>query len=190
MLQTGVSFASVLGLVLKEGQKCIDITPAELKTKVSNRLKWLMVRQVAFFIAVFALVLSLFILRGIDLKTKELKLLRQEMTVLAPVEKSMQEAKKALLVDKEVLKTHSATDILYEFYDLTPAAVFITEFRLEEAKSVSVTGVAQDPVTVFHYLDSLKNSKFLKDVRLDYVNANQKASGESVRFRIIASLKE
>ena len=190
MLQAGVSFASVLGLVLKEGKRCIDITPAELRTKVGNRFKWLMVRRTAFFAAIFVFILSLFVLRVINLKTKELNVLRREMSVLAPVEKSMQEAQKASFVDKEILKTHFATDILYEFYDLTPAAVFITEFRLEDAKTLAIAGVAQDPATVFHYLDSLKNSKFLKDVRLDYVNASQKISGESVRFRITASLKE
>ena len=190
MLQTGVSFASVLGLVLKEGERCIDITPVELKTKVARRLKWLMVRQTTLLVAIFALILSLFVLRGIGLKTKELNVLRQGMSVLAPVEKSMQEAQRVLFIDKEILKTHLITDIFYEFYDLTPTTIFITEFRLEDAKTLAVAGATQDPATVFHYLDSLKNSKLLKDVRLDYVNANQKASGESVRFRITASLKE
>jgi Tfp pilus assembly protein PilN len=190
MLKAGVSFASVLGLVLKEGERCIDITPAELKAKVVSRLKWLMVRQITLFVALFALILSLFVLRGIDLKTKELNVLRREMTALTPIEKTMQEAQKASFIDKEILKTHFVTDIFYEFYDLTPAAVSIMEFRLEETKTLAIAGTAQDPATVFHYLDSLKNSKFLKDVRLDYVNANPKLSGESVRFRVTASLKE
>ena len=190
MLQTGVSFASVLGLVLKEGQKCIDITPVELKAKVANRLRWLMFRQTVFFAAMFAFILSLFILRAIDLKTKELNVLLREISVLVSVEKSMQEAQKASFIDKEILKTHFATDILYEFYDLTPVAVSITEFRLEDAKTLAIAGAAQDAATVFHYLESLKHSRFLKDVRLDYVNANPKVSGENVRFRITASLNE
>ena len=88
------------------------------------------------------------------------------------------------------LITNFVTDIFYEFYDLTPAAVFITEFRLEEVKTLAVAGAAQDAATVFHYLESLKHSRFLKDVRLDYVNVNPKLSAGSVRFRITASLKE
>ena len=128
-------------------------------------------------------------LRFIDLKTNELNVLRQELNVLSPIEKEMKKTQRAAFINKEIFGAYPVSKIFGGFYDLTQDTVFITDFRLETGKTLVMTGAAQDAITVFHYLESLKHFLLFKDVRLDYVNTDPKSSGNGVKFKITVFLR-
>ncbi len=188
---SGVSYASVLGLALKrEGLKGIDITPAQMRVKALQRKNWLFLREVFVLAAAILLCFSFFLFRLIDLKSRELADARQKLSALASMEKAAASFAKLDFLNTEISNGYDVLNILGELYDLVPESVFITDLEIKDGKPLAIRGFGAEPASVFKFLESLGQSGLFGSVYLDYVDSKtKKGDSTGVSFQITASVQ-
>lgn len=181
-----VSYASVLGLALKETKETINMMPVALNIQMQNKKKERSLFRWILSLAAGLLTVSFIICAGLNLKINELEIADKKLQELGPAEAALQTAKKLKFVEQRILKPHGLMDIFYGLYKDTPVSVFISKLVIEEDRSLSIEGFSADLASVFNYLQALKQSFRFKDVRLDYVDSKEK---ENIRFKITCSHK-
>ncbi len=180
-----VSYASVIGLAMGgQAEGGIDITPEELAAQKMYFCRSRSYQRLIVFSAVFLLLVSLFVLRLLQLKEEMIFKKRGEIRRFLVFEKSPFAIKREDAVRRVLSGHNEICGIFGELYRLTPDFVFLTELVIDDGNLESMSGSSNDPALIGSYLKVLKESPFFSSASLEYIHQNHAGAVKRSDFKI------
>jgi len=184
---TDFSFASLVGLGIKDCQESLNFVPARLKdiSKKSTRRKEFL--RLGLFIFGIAVILGLGIARNLDDKSAYLAWLKGRLNSIAKEAGPLEEMERKLnAIEGRTQRSPTVLDALHELYRLVRPPVTLMAFSYEEADRLVIRGQSPELDPVFDLAGRLERSAAFGDfaVKVNYVTKKMTASGEVSDFEI------
>ena len=189
--QDGVSFAELLGLLLKSEDMKINLLPEEAKEEVRFVLsKNNLITAIFLFLLFITVIFGIFIkklhdkyvyLSGINI---ELKKIEPKVVAAKKVTKDMN------IIQEVVAEKPLAIDIVSELYGITPNNISLSMVSFERKKTVTMRGSSQALGDVLKYVTVLENSPYFKGAKVKYANKRMAQNMEMVDFEIEVALSK
>ncbi|MFH0827373.1 MAG: pilus assembly protein PilM [Candidatus Omnitrophota bacterium] len=187
ILNSEVSFASCLGLCLKEPQPSLNLLPQDIKDetrKVISRKKSL---QAAVLALVIMMAWGIGSAKHLDNREVYLERLRSELAKISKTAKPLEDIERRFeLLEARNLNVSSSLDILHELHAIVPADAALISMSFEENKQVLLRGQSPGLDSVFAFVDRIEKSSVFKPFRIKvrYATKKKTASGDMVDFEI------
>lgn len=187
LLRTNGSFASLVGLGLKDLPDSINIVPQDIKEMRRKRNLHLRYLRLSLFSFITIIIFSLAVVKNMDNKNKYLIRLKKELSKISPQAKSLEELERRInILETYGQKKPSLLDIVSELHRLTPASLSLVNFSYEENGEIALRGQAPDLNSVFLLVSELEKSAAFSSfkVKVEYATKRKAQSGEFIDFEI------
>lgn len=189
-LTYGSSFASVIGLGLRDLDDSLNLLPAQVKDGVKKIGRQKEALRISGFICAIILVLALAAAKNLDNKRIYLKQLKTEIAEISSEAKPLEEIENRLEFIKERSKKGvSGLDILYELQKEMPGGASLISLTYEQDKHVILHGQASELSRVFEFVARLEKSAVFKNfnVKVRYATKKRIQAGEIIDFEILCT---
>lgn len=179
------SFASIFGLIWEEEPVKIDFSPLYIKkerTDLTKRKRYLEMTLIGLEII---LIFSVFLFKYMYDKYSYLKFLDSELERIKGEVKQLDEAVyKLKILDKELKKSLSLPEMLYEVIRELPYNTHLVLLDFSERGEFTIKGYASDISPVFDIVTRLKHSEFFKQAKVKYASKSKQRGEDVVEFYI------
>jgi hypothetical protein len=181
---TAAGFSSVAGLALFRTDGAIDLTPPELRLKLSGQRCRRRQRLILVGWGVFLLTVAVLLSRAVSEDIRVLKKMQTAFGGSASVEKGMRAMTQRLFWEDTVLRNGDHRRIWGWFYGHVPGGVTLARLDIKNGEGVLLEGRSGDISSVVSLMVLLEDSGLFRRVRLDHLGKLSEAS--DVTFRISA----
>jgi hypothetical protein len=184
------SFASLIGLGLKDIPYSLNLLPQESKDELKKRAQKTEYVQSALFIAAILLIFGLGTAKSLDNKTQYLKKLKAELDKISLEVRPLRDLEKRLVIASGTLREKpSSVEVFSEVHRLIPPSMTLTDFIYETGKELILRGQAQELNSVFSLVSQLESSVVFKKftVKVRYATKRKTSAGEVIGFEIACS---
>lgn len=190
ILNSDNSFASLIGLGLKDLAESLNLLPQDIKegTKSLSQRKERL--RLILFIFGITLIWGLGIAKNLDNKAKYLKRLKIELNKIAKEANPLEKMERRLrLLESHSKKKPSSLEILYELHQIIPASISLVNLTYEEANQIILRGQTQELNFVFEFVSQIEKSAVFKNfnVKVSYATKKKTQVGEILDFEIVCS---
>ncbi len=184
----GSSFASIIGLGLKNTEESLNLLPPGIKEGVKKTGRQKEALRIASFIAGIILVLALATLKNLDNKQLYLKQLKIEIDKISAEARPLEEIEKRIeFIGQRSRKGISGLDILYELQKSMPGEVSLINLTYEQDKHLILRGQTLELSRVFEFVSQLEKSAVFKNfnIKVRYATKKRIQAGEVIDFEIV-----
>ncbi|MFH1458638.1 MAG: pilus assembly protein PilM [Candidatus Omnitrophota bacterium] len=187
ILNSGVSFASLLGLCLKEAEGSLNLLPQNVKDeaqKLSRRKKGV---QAIVFVLVIILTWGIGLAKHLDNKAMYLARLKSELGNISQQAKPLEDIERRFgLLEAKALSRPNSLDILHELHRIVPAQVTLISLGYEENKRVLLRGQSPELSFLLAFVGQMEKSSVFKPfhIKVRYATKKKISSGDMVDFEI------
>lgn len=186
------SFASIIGLGLKDVEECLNLLPQDIKQKNKILLKRKEYLRLSVLISCVILITGIGILKNLDNKTQYLTRLKAELDKISGDARILEEIEKRLqFMQQRSEKKLSGLNILYELHQTIPSDISLVNLSYEENNQVILRGQTLELNSVFAFAEQLKKSEAFKkfNIKIRYATQKKTQTGGVVDFEIVCSKK-
>lgn len=192
ILSSDNSFASLIGLGLKDAPATLNLLPRDMKEKENKNLQIKEYFRLASLIAAIILIWAVAIAKNMDNKGKYLQKMRAQLVKISHEAKPLEEIEKKfkILEDKSQRKS-SSLDLLHELYQVMPGQISLTNLNYEEDNKVMLRGQTAELNSVLAFVSGLDRSQVFKkfNIKMRYATQKKTQAGEVVSFEINCTKK-
>lgn len=189
ILNSDISFASIIGLGLKDTDKSLSLLTRNLKKEIKGSVKFKERSRIVLFIAAIAFMLGLGIIKDLDNRAKYLIRLKTELNKIAKDAKGLEDMDKRfkMLAGSRKKDKPALFAILYELNQIMPEQVSLSTLTYEEGQQVILRAEAPELNYVFMFVSGLEKSRVFKDfsVKIRYATKRQTQTAEFVDFEVV-----
>lgn len=189
ILNSDISFASVIGLGLKDTDESLSLLTENLKNLIKGSAKFKERSRIILFIAAITFVLGLGIIKDLDNRARYLIQLKTELNKIAKDAKGLEDMDKRfkLLAGSRMKDKPALFAILYELNQIMPSEVSLSNLGYEEDEQVILRAEAPELNYVFMFVSGLEKSRVFKDfsVKIRYATKRKTQTAEFVDFEIV-----
>jgi len=186
------SFASLIGLGLKEITVTLNLLPRDLKEKENKSVRTKEYLRIIALLLGIILIWVVSVARNLQNKQLYLKKLQLETARISQEARPLEDIEKklSLLINKSQNKS-SSLDFLHELYSIIPEQISLTNLSYEENSKVILRGEALDLNSVFTFVSELDKSSVFKkfNIKMRYATQKRTQAGEVVGFEINCTKK-
>jgi len=182
------SFASLIGLGLKDTEESLNLLPQEIKEKTRKISRYKERLRIILSISCIIAIWILAMVKNLDNKVRYLERLKIELDKVAKEARPLEEIEKKLgILEIQSARKTSSLDMLYELYQAIPPQISLINFSYEEDSQIVLRGQTQELDAVFGFVSQLEKSAILKNfnVKVRYASKKKTQSGDIVDFEII-----
>lgn len=189
-LSGGVSLMSPVGLLFADSRKQMNFLPAQVKeSRRVRRSRSLWMRFLMAFVA--TAVLSYFAVMSIVNKDA-VYLNKLEKALKINKEKAARTERRIKFFDEiraRIAGRILVTDVLAELHRLTPGEITLQSLSFSSRGELTIQGMVSMNISVNSFQQSLIQSPFFKDVKLEYATKRRRLDGEYTDFKIVCQLR-
>lgn len=192
VLNSDASFASIIGLGLKDAEEALNLMPQDIKKEVKKVYLRKERLRLILSISFIALVLGLGIAKDLDNKAQYLDKLKIEINKIIKEAKLLEEIEKRFqFLESRSQKKPKSLEILYELHQVVSAGVSLINFSYEEDKQVVLRGQTSELNYVSNFVSGLQESPSFKsfNIKIKYATRKNTQTGELIDFEIVCSKK-
>ncbi len=186
------SFASIIGLGLRNVDETLNLLPQEIKEKSRAHVQHKERLQLTLLILSMFLALGLGIAKNLDNKSDYLERLKLELNKVGKEARLLEEIEKRLQVmQQRSEKRLSSLDLLSELHQIVPERLSLVSLTYEEDGQVTLRGQTPELNSVFAFVAKLEKSPAFRglNVKVRYATQKKTQMGEIVDFEILCSKK-
>lgn len=186
------SFASLIGLGLREIAASLSLLPCDLKEKERKGLYIKEYLRLALFVGGIILIWIIAIAKNLDNKTRYLDKLKIEVSKVSQEASPLEEAERRLKVlNGKKTRSSSGIDLLHGLYQVMPDQISLTNFSYEQGNKVSLRGQAIQLNSVFVFVSRLEGSQVFNkfNIKIRYATQKKTQAGEIVSFELVCTRK-
>ena len=192
ILSSENSFASLIGLGLKDVPLTLNLLPRDIKEKDNKNLQIKQYFRLASLIIAIILIWAVAIAKNMDNKEKYLQRMRAELVKISHEAKPLEEIeKKFKLLENKSQRKSSSLDLLHELYQVMPGQVSLTNLNYEENNKIMLRGQTAELNSVLAFVSGLDRSQVFKkfNIKMRYATQKKTQAGEVVSFEINCTKK-
>ncbi len=186
------SFASIIGLGLKNVDENLNLLPLQIKDKSRERVQHQQRLQLGFFISLMFLVLGLGIAKNLNNKAMYLEGVKLELNKVAKEARLLEEIEKRLQLTRQRSENRiPSLDLLSELHQVIPGQVSLVTLTYGEDGTVTMRGQTPQLNSVFDFVGKLEKSAVFKGlgIKVRYATQKKTQGGDIVDFEIVCSKK-
>lgn len=186
------SFASIIGLGLRNWEETLNLLPQEVKEKSKAQVRHKERLQLVLLIFIIFFIMGLGITKNLDNKTKYLKQLKLELNKIDKEARLLEEIEKRLqLMRQRSEKRFSSPDLLYELHQAIPEHISLVSLSYEADNQVILRGQTQELNAVFSLVAKLEKSPPFSgfNIKVRYATQKKTQRGEIVDFEVVCAKK-
>jgi len=186
-LDTRHSFASLIGLGLKNLPDALNILPERVKEDKLNLSRSQERLKSAILIAGIILVFFLGMVKNLENKERYLQKLKKQLSDITQEALPLEGIEKRFrLIASKADRKDSPLDVFYEVHRLMPAEISLVNLSYEEERSVLLHGTTTDMQGVFKLISALEKSPAFAqfNIKIRFATRKKIQSGEIIDFEI------
>lgn len=192
ILSSDSSFASLVGLGLKDIDESLNLLPRDIKEKIGMLAQRQEQLRLILLISSIIFILGLGIARHLDNKTRYLNQLKIELNKIAKDARALEEIEKRLrFMERRSEKKLSSLNLLYELHQSIPPQISLINLSYEEDNQVILRGQTPELNSVFVFVSQLGKSPIFRNfnIKVRYATKKKTQAGEVVDFEIVCLKK-
>ena len=184
-----VSFAELIGLLLKSEETEINLLPEDIQEEARLiSIKNNLITATLLTAICFTMGLGLFVKKMHD-KDVYLAALNAQMKKVKPRVTAVKKMLKDVSIIREIMSMKPlAIDIVSEVYEVTPANFSLNMIEFESGKSLTIRGSSPSLSDMLKYVAALEKSPFFENVKVKYANKRMVENKEMADFEINAAI--
>lgn len=189
---SGVSYASLIGLALRDVAASLNFVPQELKEKMHRASYYKKVARLALVCLVSIFIFGLAAAKHLNNKEHYFLRLQDELSRITEEAAPLEEIQRWFQAYKsQKQKNMPILEMLAQFHRILPEQVSLVSLRYEEDSSISLIGQAQELNAVLEMVSGLENSPSFKDYtpKVRYATQKNTLQGETVDFEVMCVKK-
>lgn len=187
-----ISFASLIGLGLKEQEDSLSLLPADLKKRAKKKEKHRKRAKTAVFLSLIGFVWFMTINKYLENKSAYAAFLNQTLSKASEEAALLDRMKKtSQIMEHHESKETSILDMLTQLHQAMPQKTYLTSFSYEGDKDIVIRGQTDKLNSVFILFSNLGNSAaFNKSyLKIKYATKRMSENTENVDFEIASIIK-
>lgn len=192
LLNSNNSFASLIGLGLRDIEESLNLLPQDMKETIKEFAQRKGRLRLILFIVSIILLWGLGIVKNLDNKTNYLNQLKLELNKISKDARPLEDMEKKIkLLESRSEKSSLTLDILYELSQAQPAQISLTNFSYEENNQIILRGQTPELNSIFLFVSQLEKSAVFKNfnIKVRYATKKKTQTAELVDFEIVCLKK-
>jgi Tfp pilus assembly protein PilN len=184
----GASFASIIGLALKEIPEPLNLIPQQEKDKAKEEARFKEYLRKGALICGIALLFLLAARCDLQNKRGYLRYLKGELKKIEKEARPLEEAEARIkLLEGRSKNKNTPLKLLYELHRCIPSEISLSNLSYDEKNQLILRGLAPGLDALFSFVAELEKSPFFKglDVKVRYATQKKVQSGEVVDFELV-----
>lgn len=193
ILVSDSSFASIIGLGLKDVEESLNLLPQDIKAEAKRLTHHKEQFRLISFIVGIILILGLGVAKNLANKALYLKQLKVELNKITNDAKPLEGMEKRLkAMQRRLEKKPSSVEVLYEIHRIIPSQISLLNFSYEDATQVILRGQTPELNSVFTFVSQLEKSPVFKNfnIKVRYATKKRVALVEVIDFEIVCLREE
>jgi Tfp pilus assembly PilM family ATPase len=186
-----VSFLNVIASLLAYEEMKVDLVPDEIKLRKSIEKRGReLIKTGILILTIFVLIFSI-LTSKIYFKTAYLNNLDKKYKPLEQEAKVLENDFEKINMIKQYLSQRGLSlEVLSELYNMAPLELEVNDIRFDGQGKFSIRGTAESMSIIFSFVDSMKKSKYLQDVKTKYTTKRKEATRDVSDFEIACLLSK